>query len=125
MEDKHYTVYFVGYAKLPSVMSASMAYGQLTLGLLIDVRTGLIEDVSCTLLSDLARNLVKSYVVGRHIVRDLDAITEEITYRHQGNAQRPLIKALGDIHRRYLEFMQTHPVPPSESVQGNDSFAHG
>lgn len=99
------TVYFCGYAKLPTNMSANNVFGQITLGLLIDMETGRITDVSCTLLSSLAIDLVRSYLQNRHILDDYDGMVEEITYRHQGNAQRPLIKALGDIRRNYLDFI--------------------
>lgn len=109
MKAPHYkTVYFCGYAKLPTNMSANNVFGQITLGLLIDMETGIIEDLSCTLLSSLAIQMVQSYMVNRHILNDFDAIVEEISYRHQGNAQRPLIKALTDIRRKYIDFVEEH-----------------
>jgi hypothetical protein len=110
------TVYFAGYAKFPSVMSASVAFGQLSLGLLIDMRTGVIVDAGCTLVTDLAKEIVRGYFVGRHIVNDYARINEEITYCHQGNAQRPILKAFGDVYRKYLDFVQVHP----GSVSGLD-----
>jgi hypothetical protein len=102
------TVYFCGYAKLPTNMSANNVFGQITLGLLIDMETGIIVDLSCTLLSPLAIQMVQSYMVNRHIINDFDNMVSEISYRHQGNAQRPLIKALSDIRRRYVEFVEEY-----------------
>ena len=32
-------------------------------------------------------------------------MVEEIAFRHQGNAQKSLIKALGDIRRNYIDYM--------------------
>ena len=35
-----------------------------------------------------------------------DEIVEEIGYRHQGTAAKSIIKAFGDIHRNYIEYME-------------------
>ena len=105
---KYRTAYFCGYAKLPQSVSANNVYGILTLGLLIDVETGIIEKVSCTLLASLAIEIVSSYFTNRHIVDDYEKIIDEITFRHQGLAQKSIVKAFGEIHRKYIEFIKEH-----------------
>lgn len=58
-----------------------------------------------TLISKLANSMVESYFVGRNLLKDFDDMVEEIAFRHQGNAQKSLIKALGDIRRNYIDYM--------------------
>lgn len=102
---KYETAYFCGYAKLPSALATTVANGMLTLGMKIHLETATIEGVSVTLISKLASSMVESYFVGRNLLTDFDDIVEEITFRHQGNAQKSLIKAMGDIRRNYLDYM--------------------
>ena len=103
---RYETAYFCGYAKLPMALPATVTNGGLTIGLKIELETGIIQDASCTLLSNLAQEMVKSYVVGRNIVDDIRSITQEIFYRHQGIAAKPIIKAIEDIRKNYLEYME-------------------
>ena len=109
---KHHTVYFCGYAKLPQSISANNVYGILTICLLINIRTGIIEDVSCTFPTRLAVEMVTSYLINRHIVNDYEEIISEITFRHQGHAQKSIIKACNEVHRRYLDFANEHGISP-------------
>ena len=44
--------------------------------------------------------------MGKNVLRDYDEIVEEIGYRHQGAAAKSIIKAFGDIHRNYIEYME-------------------
>lgn len=105
---KYESAYFCGYAKLPSALPTTTTNSGLTLGLLIELESAKILDASITLLSPLALEIVKSYLVGRDIVNDYDAIVEEVTFRHQGVAAKSIIKALTDIHRNYIEYMQKY-----------------
>lgn len=102
---KYETAYFCGYAKLPSALATTVANGMLTLGMKIHLETADIEAVSVTLISKLANSMVESYFVGRNLLKDFDDMVEEIAFRHQGNAQKSLIKALGDIRRNYIDYM--------------------
>ena len=100
------SAYFCGYAKLPSALPTTTTNSGLTLGLKIELESGTIQNVSVTLLSALALDMVREYVVGKNITRDFDSICEEIFYRHQGVAAKPLIKALTDIRRNYIDYME-------------------
>ncbi len=103
---KYQTAYFCGYAKLPSALPTTTTNGSITLGLKIDLETACIEDVSVTFLSNLALSMCREYLIGKNILRDYDEIVEEIGYRHQGAAAKSIIKAFGDIHRNYIEYME-------------------
>lgn len=101
---KYETAYFCGYAKLPQSLSANTIYSILTLGLEIELNTGLIRRTSCTLLTSLAEEMVSSYMSGKNILTDYENMVDEITVRHQGCAQKPIIKALGEIYRKFSSF---------------------
>ena len=103
---KYESAYFCGYAKLPSALPTTVTNSSLTLGLLIELKSGKILDTSVTLLSPLAIRMVSSYTLGKNIVDDFEEMCDEILCRHQGVAAKPLVKALGDIHRNYLEYIQ-------------------
>lgn len=103
---KYQTAYFCGYAKLPVGLADYDDKRKLTLGLKIDLQTADIEDVSVTFLSNLALSMCREYFVGKNVLRDYDEIVEEIGYRHQGAAAKSIIKAFGDIHRNYIEYME-------------------
>lgn len=118
---KYDTAYFCGYAKLPSALATTVSNGMLTLGLKIELESGKIQDVSVTLLSPLAKEMVTSYFKGKNIVKDYDDIVEEITYRHQGIAARSLIKSMGDIKRNYVEFMEKN----GEYLRAHPYKSHG
>lgn len=108
MKLKYESAYFCGYAKLPSALPTTTTNSGLTLGLLIELWSGRVLDASVTLLSPLALQMVKSYIVGKNIIDDYDEIIEEITFRHQGVAAKPLIKAVTDINRNYIEYKQKY-----------------
>ncbi len=103
---RYRTAYFCGNARTPMTMANISNSNNLILGLLIDLETGVIIDVSVTLITTLAKDVVKSYLVGRNVIEEYDAIVEEISFRHVGDATRPMLKALADIRRNYLHYME-------------------
>ena len=126
---KYKTAYFCGNAKTPAAMANISNGNNLILGLLIELETGKVLDVSVTLITELAQSVVGSYLAGKNLVTDAmpemptkrreryvnelgltdyDAMVEEISFRHVGNATKPIIKALTDIRRNYLEYMQVN-----------------
>lgn len=105
---KYKTAYFCGNAKTPAAMANISNGNNLILGLLIELETGKVLDVSITLITELAKDVVRSYLAGKNIVTDFDAIVEEISFRHVGSATRPIIKALTDIRRNYIEYMEVN-----------------
>lgn len=103
---KYKTAYFCAYAKLSTQVATPVVNGCLTLGLLIDLASERIEDVSVSLNSDLARCIVKEYFVGKRVVKDSAQIIEEINMRHRGNAVKAIING---IHRYSAELLSYAP----------------
>ncbi len=105
---RYKTAYFCGNAKTPAAMANISNGNNLILGLLVELETGKVLDVSVTLITELAQNVVHSYLVGKNLVTDYEQMVEEISFRHVGNATRPIIKALTDIRRNYMEYMRVN-----------------
>ncbi|MEA5151106.1 MAG: DUF3870 domain-containing protein [Oscillospiraceae bacterium] len=105
---KYKSAYFCGYAKLPSALPTNVSNCTLTLGLEIEVATNKVINTSVTLLSSVAQNLIHEYFYGKDVVAEYEQIVDEISFRHQGIAQKPIIKAYNDILHNYLAFLQKY-----------------
>ncbi|SDJ88786.1 DUF3870 domain-containing protein [Natronincola ferrireducens] len=98
------TVYFISYAKLPTEISAAALHKVVGIGLIINIKTGRIVDVSCTLLTQEAKDFMKSILVGRNVhEEDVDEIIQTIKQRYHGYAQ----KAVGVATRGTIERYNT------------------
>jgi hypothetical protein len=104
------TVYFVTYARLPGEIPASEQYMKLAIGAEIDIVKGIILNTSATLPSELAKSMVNSYICNKNIVKDLDQMVDEIQFRHQGEVQKALVKAIVEINKKYLRFIDKHKI---------------
>ena len=91
---KYKTAYFCANAKLSTQVATPIVNGCLTLGLLIDLASERIEDVSVSLNSD--------------VVKDSAQIIEEINMRHRGIAVKAIIKAYTDIQQNYISYAHTY-----------------
>lgn len=107
---KYETAYFVCNARLPQELPASKVYDRLALGAKIRLSSGIIEDISCTLLSPLALEMVREYLIGKDIVNDFDSIIEEVEFRHQGLAQKAIVKGIVEINKKYLDFCKARKI---------------
>ena len=108
---KYRTAYFAGYAKFPSNVSVNTIYSSFTLGVVISLDTGVITNADCTLITPMAREMVKDYLVGYNIVLDYDEMVQEITIRHQGVCCKAILRSLAEIHRKYLAFCEQYGIP--------------
>lgn len=98
-------VYFVSYAKLPEDMSATYIHRVVGVGFLINTKTGIIEDVMVTLLSDLCKEFLHYLIVGHNIEEDgVEELVEKIENRFFGYSQKAIIVAIKGVHRRYLHW---------------------
>ncbi|MBW4828562.1 MAG: DUF3870 domain-containing protein [Clostridiaceae bacterium] len=102
------TVYFVSYAKLPQDMSATYIHRVVGVGFLINTKTGIIEDVMVTLLSDLCKEFLCHLMVGHNIKEDgIDEIVDKVENRFFGYSQKAIVVAMKGAYRRYLEWEKT------------------
>ncbi|MCC5909666.1 MAG: DUF3870 domain-containing protein [Clostridiaceae bacterium] len=96
------TVYFISYAKLPSEIPAAALHKVVGVGVIINNKTGRIIDVSCTLLTQEAKDFVKSVLVGHNVhEEDIDDIIQVIKHRYHGYAQKAICVAIRGSIERY------------------------
>jgi len=97
------TVYFISYAKLPSEISAANMHKVVGVGMIINKDTGIIEDCSCTLITDEAKYFLKQILVNHNLHRDgVDSLIEEVKQRYHGLAQKALCVAIKGTYERYM-----------------------
>ncbi|NLW39452.1 MAG: DUF3870 domain-containing protein [Tissierellia bacterium] len=103
------TVYFVSYAKLPSDTAATYVHKVVGVGFLINTKTGIIEDVMVTLISDLVKEFLAYLMIGHNIDRDgIDGLIEKIEARFFGYSQKAVIVAIKGVYRRYLKWKENN-----------------
>lgn len=97
------TVYFISYAKLPGEMPAANLHKVVGVGLIIHKDTGIIEDSSCTLITEEARSFLKQVLVGHNLhIEGIDALIEKVKYRFHGLSQKAICVALKATYDRYM-----------------------
>lgn len=101
------TIYFVSYSKLPADISATYVHEVVGVGFLINVKTGIIEDVMVTLISDLVKEFLAYLIIGHNIEEGIDNIIEKIEKRFFGQSQKAVIVAIKGVYRRYLQWKAT------------------
>jgi len=100
--EKH--VYFISYSKLPANISAAVYEGYVGVGFIINYHTGIIEDVSCTLLTDVARNFLKSIIVGYSINDDVEPLLAKVNLKFHGHSQKSVCVIIQENFSQYEEW---------------------
>ncbi|KXG76251.1 DUF3870 domain-containing protein [Thermotalea metallivorans] len=97
------TVYFISYAKLPMEISAANMHKVVGVGLVINRNTGVIEDSSCTLITEEARSFLKQLIVGHNLHEEgIEPLIEKIKCRFHGLSQKAICVALKGTYDRYV-----------------------
>lgn len=99
METKN-MVLFSAYAKLPVGTVSSELYKVMALVFLVNVKTGQIVEVDCTLSTRLAERFVSRLLVDKNI-NNLEQLISIIQDHYQGAARNTLIAALRTIGDKY------------------------
>lgn len=97
------TVYFMAYAKLPSNIAAAKLMDVVGVGLIINYKTGIIEDITCTLLTEEAKRFLGSVIIGFNVHEDpLSDLIERINFRFHGLSQKAICVATKAAYERYV-----------------------
>lgn len=97
------TVYFIAYSKLPSSVAASKMMDLVGVGLIINYKTGIIEESSCTLITNEAKLFLKSIMIGFNLhERDIKELIEQINFRFHGVSQKAICVATKATYERYI-----------------------
>ncbi len=97
------TVYFISYAKLPENISVAKLHHVVGIGLIINYKTGVVEDISCTLLTEEAKFFLKDVIVGFNAHDDdVETLVKNLCYRYHGMSQKAITVALKGSLDRYM-----------------------
>ena len=94
-------VLFSGYARMPSNTTAQKLYEELALVFVVDMNTGVVQRVECTLATTIAKEFVSDILVGYDMNRGADALAELLNYKYQGHMKKALINAVKMIFSNY------------------------
>lgn len=96
-------VLFSGYARMPLNTTAQKIYEELALVAVIDMNTGVIHDVECTMVTGLAKEFVSSLIVGYDMKKGVDDLLKTLDYKYQGHLKKALASAIRMIGAQYAE----------------------
>ncbi|MBU5269955.1 DUF3870 domain-containing protein [Clostridium cochlearium] len=95
------TIYVTGMSKSNNMDPITKMYNSFFLGLILDKDTDIIIDVTCNTISDITNDFIKTILVGKNLVKDLNKIILEINERFLATSQKALIVALKDSFNKY------------------------
>ncbi|MDW7668715.1 MAG: DUF3870 domain-containing protein [Bacillota bacterium] len=105
--DPNRYVYFISYAKIPSNISAAIYRGHVGVGFIINHNTGVIEDISCTLLTKTCRNFLKGLIVGHNIEKDdIEELISKINLLFHGHSKKAVAVIVKDNYNKYTEWKE-------------------
>lgn len=100
------SLYFSASSKLPTSIPSGEVYDSLNVGFVIDKSTGIIEDVSVTLLSAGATRFLMYLIIGFNLhERDLEELINKLKTRYFGGSQKAIIVATKLVIQKYQAYM--------------------
>lgn len=102
MEYGKKTVFVTGVSKASKDDPITNLYQIFFLSIIVERDTDIIVDTTCSAVSQMTVDFVKSLLVGYNIKTEIDQILEEIKKRFYGMAQRALLVACKDAQNKYL-----------------------
>lgn len=100
------TVYISSYIRLPENIPSALYNGHLDIGLIINYKTGVIEDNSCTLVTLATRNYLNDLIKDYNFYENdgVEPLVSVIKYRFQGSSQKCIIAVLRDIYKKFVKW---------------------
>lgn len=99
------TVYFISYAKLPGNTSAGKLLEYIGVGLYINYETGVVENASCTLLTQEAKEYIKLLIVGFNFhTQDINELVDRINFHYHGLSQKAIGVILKAVYEKYMNW---------------------
>jgi hypothetical protein len=68
----------------------------------VDTQTDIILDATCNTVKDITNDFIKSLLIGKNLINEIDAAVLDIRNRYFGLSQKALIIALKDAHNKYV-----------------------
>ncbi|MEL7565692.1 MAG: DUF3870 domain-containing protein [Dehalobacterium sp.] len=98
------TIILVGHGALPQGMAAKGIYDHLAIVTEIDCKYGVIVNAQCTLITELANNVINNILKGYCLQDGIDPLINEIINVYRGAAKNAVIASLKDLYREYLKY---------------------
>ena len=94
---------------MPGGIAAGKLLEVVGVGLIINKVTGVVEDLSCTLLTEEAKYFLKDLVIGFNVhTQPIDELTALITQRYHGLGQKAVCVATAGAYERYIQWKNGH-----------------
>ena len=105
------TVYFISYAKLPTEMAAANIHKVVGVGFVINTDTGVIEDSSCTLITNEAKYFLKQVIENHNLHEEgIEPLIEKVRTRFHGLSQKAICVAMKGTYERYMAWKEDHTI---------------
>lgn len=100
------TIFFTGYAKLPSNITAEKLYEVIAVGVEVDPKTGIIVDSDVTLATDVAKTFFRKLTNGYNLSEGIDGLTKRFEMRYFGSARKAIITGLKIMYEKWLAYLE-------------------
>lgn len=100
-------VLFSGYARMPSNTTAQRIYEEMALVALIDMDTGVVHNVECTMVTGLAKEFVSNLIIGYDMKQGIEPLVARMERQYQGHLKKALISAIKMVGTQYAEMLRS------------------
>lgn len=102
-----------GYAKLPAHITSEELYKTLVLVMEVDMDTGKIVEVECSIATELAKEFVSDIMVGYTFENGVDDLLHTFDEKFFGSTKKAIMTSLKIIYAKYKELRDhTGGFPP-------------
>jgi Domain of unknown function (DUF3870) len=95
------TIICTGYSRLPDGMAAKNLYGVMGVGFEIDPETDCIVNASCTFVTNMCTDFIKSILAGHDLKKGIEEPIEMFEKRYFGLGKKAIISAMRDAYNQY------------------------
>lgn len=95
------TIICTGYSRLPDGMAAKNLYGVMGVGFEIDPNTDCIVNASCTFVTNMCTDFIKSILTGHDLKKGIEEPIEKFEQRYFGLGKKAIISAMRDAYNQF------------------------
>lgn len=103
--EKHYptdSIFVTGVAKVSREDVINSMYGNFSLSLVIDRKTGTVIHCSANMIMADTISFLQDILIGKNLLTDMDKMVQELRQRFLALSQKAVIAALKDAQNHYL-----------------------
>lgn len=92
-------------ARLPSSSPSSVIYNIISVGLIIDINTGIIEDCTITLLSEGAVDFLRYLITGYNLNENgINPLIKKVKRQYLGESVNSICVSLDRAYNKYIQY---------------------